>query len=68
MSTKTINDIEPKAVMSPDELKRWDALAPEDQLARPRAAIERGIDSGPADLTMDQIWLRPRTRHPDAKL
>ncbi len=68
MSTKTQDDIQPKAVMSPDELERWNALAPVEQLARLRAAIQRGLDSGPAELNMDQIWTRIRARHPDAKL
>jgi hypothetical protein len=68
MATKTADDIQPKAVMSPDEQTRWDALPPEEQLARLRAAIERGVDSGPADVTMDEIWAKLRARHRDAKL
>lgn len=68
MSTTTIDDIQPKAVMSPDELERWNTLPADEQLARLRAAIQRGLDSGPADLDMDQIWNRIRARLPDAKL
>jgi hypothetical protein len=68
MATKTADDIQPKAVMSPDEQARWDALPPEEQLTRLRAAIERGVDSGPADVTMDEIWAKLRARHRDAKL
>ena len=68
MSTNTINDVQPKAVMTPDEVARWDELPPEEQLARLRAAIQQGIDSGPADVTMDQIWAKIHARHPDAKL
>ena len=68
MATKTADDIQPKAVMSPDEQARWDGLAPEEQLARLRAAIERGVDSGPAQVAMDEIWARLRARHPNAKL
>ena len=68
MSTKTADDIQPKAIMSPDEQARWDALPPEEQLARLRGAIERGVDSGAADVTMDEIWARLRVRHHDAKL
>jgi len=68
MTTKTADDIQPKAVMSPDEQARWDALPPEEQLARLRAAIECGVDSGPAPVTMDEIWARLRARHHDAKL
>jgi hypothetical protein len=68
MSTKTADDIQPKAIMSADEQARWDALAPEEQLARLRAAIERGVDSGAADVTMDEIWAKLRARHHDAKL
>jgi len=68
MATKTIDDIQPKAVMSPAEQTRWDSLPPDEQLARLRAAIQRGMDSGPSDLTMDEIWARLRARHADAKL
>ena len=68
MATKTADDIQPKAVMSPEEQARWDALPPEEQLARLRAAIERGVNSGPAKLTMDEMWAKLRARHRDAKL
>jgi len=68
MATKTADDIQPKAVMSPDEQARWDALPPEEQLARLRAAIACGVDSGPGHITMDEIWARLRARHHDAKL
>jgi hypothetical protein len=68
MTTKTADDIQPKAVMSADEQARWDALPPEEQLARLRAAIQHGVDSGPAKLTMDEIWATLRDRHLDAEL
>ena len=68
MVTKTADDIQPKAVMSADEQARWDALPPEEQLARLRAAIGRGVDSGPAHVTMDEIWAKLRARNHDAKL
>jgi hypothetical protein len=68
MATKIDDDIQPKAVMTPGEEERWDALPPEEQLARLRAAIGRGIDSGPAEITMDEIWAELRARHPDVKL
>jgi hypothetical protein len=68
MATKTTDNIEPKALMSSDERARWDALLPEEQLARLRSAIQRGVDSGPSNLTMDQIWALLRARHPNAKL
>lgn len=68
MSTKTLDDIQPKAVMSPEELNRWNALSPEQQLGRLRTAIAQGVESGTSDLSMDQIWARLRTRHPDAQL
>jgi len=68
MATKTIDDIQPKAVMSPNEQGRWGSLPPDEQLARLRAAIQRGVGSGPSDLTMDEIWARLRARHADAKL
>jgi len=53
---------------TPDELARWNQLPAEEQLARLRAAIQRGIDSGLANVTMGETWLRIRARHPDAKL
>jgi hypothetical protein len=68
MNIKTADDIQPKAVMTPDEQARWNALPPAEQLARLRAAIQRGVDAGPSELTMDQIWARLRARHVDAKL
>ena len=63
-----IDDIRPEAVMSPEELERWKALPADEQLVRLRAAIQRGIESGPSELDMDQIWSRIRARHPNAKL
>jgi hypothetical protein len=68
MTTKTADDIQPKAVMSPVEQAQWGVLPPKARIARLRAAIERGVDSGPAHLTMDEIWARLRARHHDAKL
>ena len=68
MKTQTIDDIRPKAVMSPEELARWKALPADEQLVRLRAAIQQGVDGGPSDLDMDKIWNRIRARHPDAKL
>jgi hypothetical protein len=68
MSTKTIDDIQPKAVMTAEELRRWQALPSEQKLARLRSAIDTGIASGPTEVTMDQLWARLRARHPDAKL
>jgi len=65
MNTKTLDDVQPKAVMTLDELARWNELPPDEQLARLRTAIQRGIDSGPADVTMDEIWARIRARNPD---
>jgi hypothetical protein len=66
MSTKTLDNVQPKAVMTPDELVRWNELPADEQLARLRAAIQRGIDSGLAHVTMDEIWVKIRARHPDA--
>lgn len=45
MSTETLANVQPKAVMTPDELARWNQLPADEQLARLRAAIQRGIDS-----------------------
>jgi hypothetical protein len=67
MSIETKDDREPGAVMSDEELRRWNALTPEEQLLRLRKAIRTGIESGPSSETMDQIWARLRARHPDAK-
>jgi hypothetical protein len=66
MVIKTINDVQPKAVMTPEELARWNELPADEQLARLRSAIQRGVDSGSTNLTMDQIWAKIRARHPDA--
>ena len=66
MGIKTIDDVQPRAVMTPDEVARWNELPADEQLARLRAAIRRGVDSGPADATMDQIWAKIRAHHSDA--
>jgi hypothetical protein len=58
----------PKAVMTLEELARWNELPADEQLAQLRAAVCRGVDSGPSDATMDQIWAKVRARHPDAGL
>ena len=68
MGIKTIDDVQPKAVMTPEELARWNELPADEQLARLRAAIKRGVDSGPTDATTDKIWAKIRARHPDAGL
>jgi len=62
MSPNTINDVQPKAVMTPDELARWNELPADERLARLRAALRRGIESGPADVTTDEIWAKIRAR------
>lgn len=54
--------------MTPEELARWNELPADEQLARLRAAVRRGIDSGLSDATMDEIWAKIRARHPDAGL
>ncbi len=68
MTTSTLDDIQPKAVMTAAEEARWKALPPEEQLARLRAAIQRGIDSGASKLSMDDIWAKVAARQGDAKL
>ena len=68
MNTKVLDDIQPKAVMSAEELTRWNALPPEEQIARLRAAIDSGVESGPTDLTVEQIWARLRDRHDARRL
>ncbi len=54
--------------MTAAEEARWNALPPEEQLARLRAAIQRGIDSGASKLSMDDIWAKVAARQGDAKL
>ncbi len=66
--TATLDDIQPKAVMTAAEEARWNALPPEEQLARLRSAIQRGIDSGASKLSMDEIWAKVAARHANAKL
>lgn len=68
MTIEIRDDIQPKAVMTPDELARWNALPPGVQLARLRAAIQAGRDSGLANITMDELWAKVRARHSDARL
>jgi hypothetical protein len=68
MGIKTIDDVQPKAVMTPEELARWNELPADQQLARLRAAVQCGVDSGTSEATMDQIWAKIRARHPDAGL
>jgi hypothetical protein len=68
MTTKTSNDVQPKAVMTPDEIARWNELPADEQLARLRAAIRRGVESGSTEATMDQIWDKIRARHPNGGL
>ena len=68
MNTTTMDDIQPKAVMTSEEEARWNALAADQQLARLRAAVQRGIDSGASRLTMDQIWAGLQAQHANAKL
>ena len=68
MATITTDNIQPKAVMTPDEEARWNALPPEEQIARLRATIAQGMDSGTSPLSMDEIWARVRARNADAKL
>jgi hypothetical protein len=68
MGTETVDDVQPKAVMTADELARWNQLPVDEQLARLRAAIRRGIESGPSDMTVDQIWAKIGARHRDAGL
>jgi hypothetical protein len=68
MTIAALDDIQPKAVMTAAEEARWNALPPEEQLARIRAAIQRGIDSGASKLGMDDIWAKVAARYADAKL
>ena len=67
-SIETTGDVRARAVVTADEAPRWNGPPPEEQLARLRAAIQRGIDSGVQELTMDDIWARIRARPPVASL
>jgi len=58
MRANTINDVQPKAAMTPDEVARWNELPADEQLARLRSALQRGIDVGLAGVTMDRIWAK----------
>ena len=67
--TATIkNDIRPEAVMTEDELRRWEALPPAEQLERLRVAIAGGITSGQSASSMYDIWSRLEARLANAKL
>jgi hypothetical protein len=68
MTTKILDDIEPRAVMTKEEQARWAALPPEEQLARLRKAIDEGFASGISSLTMDDIWNEVSAEFPDAGL
>ncbi len=62
-----ISDIQPKAVMSAEEITAWEALPASEQLARLRAAIDKGINSPNSTRTMDQILEDVLARHKDAR-
>ena len=55
MGIKTIDDVQPKAVMTPEELARWNELPADEQLARLRAAIKRGVDKAVAREIMVEV-------------
>ena len=64
----TLSDVRPKAVMTEEELKAWEALPPGVQLERLRAAIDEGVASGVSDRSMDDILKSVLARHPNAGL
>ena len=66
--TKTLSGIQPKAVMSAQEIAEWEALPAAVQLERMRAAIDKGINSGVSDRTMDDILQAVLARHPNGQL
>lgn len=63
----TLSDVQPKSVMTDDELKAWEALPAAEQLARLRAAIDKGIASGTSSRSMDEILQSVLARHPNAR-
>lgn len=53
---KTIADeIMPSATPTEDEIRRWQALPRDEQLSRMRLTIQKALDSGISDKTMDDI-------------
>ena len=64
----TLSDIQPKAVMTAAEVAEWDALPVDIQLARLRAAIDKGITTGVSARTVDAILKGVLARHPNARL
>ena len=66
--TDTIDGIEPKAVMSEEEIAAWSALPADVQLLRLRAAINQGIRSGVSVRTMDEILEGVLARHRNGEL
>ena len=65
--THTLSDTQPQAVMTEEEITEWERLPASEQLLRLRAAIARGVRSGPAKRTMDEILQSVLDRHLDAK-
>mgnify|MGYP003352594704 CR=1 FL=1 len=68
MAEKMLSRIEPKSVMSPQELAEWEKLAPEVQIERLRDALQHGVDSSDSDLSMDQIWERALARRQNVRV
>ena len=66
--TDTIDGIEPKAVMSEEEIAAWSALPADVQLSPLRAAIDQGIRSGVSERTMDEILEGVLARHRNGEL
>ena len=66
MSAETVTPVEPRTGMTDEEREAWEKLTPEEQLAKLRAAIRRGLDSGVSRDSMDQIWERIQARRADA--
>ena len=64
----TVNDVQPKSVMSESELAAWAELSPTEQLARLRAAIDKGVKSGSSGKTMDDVWNEALRRQKNARL
>ena len=64
----TVNDVQPKSVMSESELAAWAELSATEQLARLRAAIDKGMKSGISPRSVDDIVQSVLARYPNPKV
>ena len=55
--------VRPQAVMTEADLQAWEALPPNIRLERLQVAVEKGVRSGAADRTMEEILQAVLVRH-----